>query len=211
MVGTGPPGVKARKVTARVSESMRVALFGGSFNPPHMGHLLAAAYVRAVAEVDALWLMPAHRHPFNKALAPWDDRLALCRALASHLTGVEVTEVERDVPGDGRTIDTIDHLRRLHPEHEWRLVVGTDILTESHKWKEFDRLVTLAPLLVLARGGYETHPALPAGSAWLGEVPMPRVSSTEVRERLRTGRDASALVAARVLDEVRARGLYRDP
>src|SRR5690606_26062867 len=110
----------------------------------------------------------------------WDDRVALCRAVASLLEGVEVTEVEAEVPGEGRTIDTVEHLLRTRPGVSFRLVVGTDILHETDQWKAFDRLVTLAPLVVLGRSGYERTPALPPGSLWLGDVPLPRVSSTEV-------------------------------
>lgn len=188
---------------------MHVALFGGSFNPPHVGHLLSAAYVRAVTGVDAVWLMPAFRHAFRKELAPWEDRLRMCRAMASVLTQVEVTEVEADVPGDGRTLDTLEHLRALHPGFTFRLVIGTDILAETDQWKAFDRVVELAPPFILGRSGHPKPATLPAGTTWLGEVPMPEVSSTEVRARLAAGADASALVPSQVLEVIRERGLYR--
>lgn len=192
---------------------MHIALFGGSFNPPHVGHLLAATYVRAVAGVDAVWLMPAHRHPFGKTLAPFEDRVAMCESLAAALHGVEVTRVEEEVPGEGRTITTVEHLLRRHPDHRFSLVVGTDILHESHKWFAFERLVALAPLIVLGRTGFVAPPLpLPealANARLLFEVPMPQVSSTDVRARLAKGEDASLLVPASVLAEIARRGLYR--
>lgn len=187
---------------------MKVALFGGSFNPPHVGHLLSAAYVRAVTGVDAVWLMPAHRHAFNKPLAPWHHRLRMCRALASLLTGVEVTEVEALIPGDGRTIDTVAYLRRTYPQHSFQIVIGTDILAETDQWKAFDRLVEMAPPLILGRTGYDKPDALPAGTTWIGQVSMPEVSSSEVRRLLEIGGDASAFVPSVVLDVVRQTGLY---
>jgi nicotinate-nucleotide adenylyltransferase len=194
---------------------MRVALFGGSFNPPHVGHLLAATYVRAVAPVDAVWLMPAHRHPFGKQLAPFEDRVALCRAMAGLVAGLEVTEVEAEVPGDGRTIRTVEHLQNRHPGHAFSLIVGSDILHESHKWFEFERLVSLAPLIVLARTGHAPPPRPTQGplasSTFLWDVAMPEVSSTEVRARLARGDDASHLVAGPVLTEIARRGLYASP
>lgn len=188
---------------------MQIALFGGSFNPPHVGHLLSAAYVRAVAGVDAVWLMPAHRHAFNKPLAAWEHRLRMCRAMASLLTGVDVTEVEALIPGDGRTIDTVEYLQRKYPQHAFRLVIGTDILAETDQWKAFERLVELAPPFILGRSGYDKPDALPAGTTWLGHVPMPEVSSSEVRSRLKSGGDASSLVPSVVLDVVREVGLYK--
>jgi len=187
---------------------MHVALFGGSFNPPHVGHLLGAALVRAVAGADRVWLMPAWKHRFGKELAPFDDRLALCEALAPLVSGLEATAVERDLPGDGRTLPVVEHLVARHPQHRFSLVVGTDILSEAPRWYRFDRLVQLAPLVVLRRSGAPAVPA-PAGATTLGDVPIPAVSSTDVRARLARGGDVSHLVPAPVLAEIRARGLYR--
>lgn len=191
---------------------MRVALFGGSFNPPHVGHLLAAAYVRAVAQVDQVWLMPAFRHPFGKALAPFEDRVALCEAMGRLVDGLAVTRVEAELPDDGRTLHTLERLRERFPEHQFRLVVGADILHESHKWFAFERIVALAPLIVLGRTGYQPPDALPQGplasGTFLWDVPMPQVSSTDVRGRLARGEDASHVVPGVVLEEIRRRGLY---
>jgi nicotinate-nucleotide adenylyltransferase len=194
-------------------DGRRIALFGGSFNPPHVGHLLAAAYVRAVGGVDAVWLMPAHRHPFGKKLVPFDDRVALCEALASHFTEVEVTRVEEEVPGEGRTIHTVEHLRQRYPNTRFALIVGTDILSETHKWFEFDRLVTLVDLIVLGRSGHkvEVRPTTGplAGATYLWDVPMPEVSSTEVRARLLANRPVDHLVPASVLKLIHERKLYQ--
>ncbi len=190
---------------------MRVALFGGSFNPPHVGHLLAATYVRAVAGVDEVWLMPAHRHPFGKALAPFADRVALCQAMAALVAGVRVTRVEEEVQGEGRTIHTVEQLRATWPQHAFRLVVGADILPESQRWLAFDRLVELCPLIVLARAGHpmpERAPPSLGAALYLPEVRLPEVSSTQVRARLAGGADATPLVPAGVLEEIRRRHLY---
>lgn len=193
---------------------MQVALFGGSFHPPHVGHLLAATYVRAVAGVDAVWLMPASRHPFGKELAPFDARVALCEALASLVAGVAVSRAEAEVEGDGRTLHTVRHLAAKHPEHRFSLVVGSDILRETHKWYRFEELVALAPLVVLARSGHPIPPDAAAtpglrGAKVLSEVVLPEVSSTEVRARLARGDDVGDLVPAPVLRAIEERGLYR--
>lgn len=187
---------------------MRIALFGGSFNPPHVGHLLGALYVRAVADVDAVWLMPAFRHPFGKVLASFDDRVALCESLAALVDGVEVTRIEEDVESDGRTIHTVEHLKRCFPQHSFRLVIGTDILHEAHRWYEFDRLVQLAPLLVLGRSGHHAPADRFTNATFVDAVPMPEVSSTEVRRRLASGEDVSGLVPRPVIEIIEQRGLY---
>ncbi len=190
---------------------MRVALFGGSFNPPHVGHLLAATYARAVAGVEALWLMPAWRHPFGKPLAPFGDRVALCEAMAGLVADASVSRVEEELGGEGRTIHAVQRLRTRYPEHAFRLVVGADILAESPRWTAFEELVELSPLIVVGRAGHPMPEEPPPGLGtplYLAQVRMPAVSSTEVRRRLAAGEDATALVPAVVLEEIRRRHLY---
>lgn len=189
---------------------MRVALFGGSFNPPHVGHLLGALYIRAVTEVDAVWLMPAYHHPFGKKLAPFADRVAMCEEIAGMVDGLSVTRVESEVEGDGRTIRTVEHLVRRYPEHSFRLVIGTDILHEAHRWYDFERLIKLAPLYVLGRSGHLDMPKKTWENAvFLHEVPIPEVSSTHVRQRLEAGEDVSAWVPRKVLEHIEKHRLYR--
>ena len=84
---------------------MRVAIFGGSFNPPHLAHQMAALYVLETAAVDELWLVPAFRHPFGKALAPFADRLEMCELAAAALgTRVKVSAIERESGVESRTL-----------------------------------------------------------------------------------------------------------
>lgn len=179
---------------------MKIALFGGSFNPPHIGHLLVASYIQATADVDRVWLMPAYSHPFGKELAPFVHRVEMCNQLASHFArGVVTTSVESEVKS-GRTVDTLEYLRAKQPHDTFRLVIGTDILDEAEKWKAFDRVKELAPLLVVGRGDHP-HPDASGPT-------MPAVSSTEVRRRLATGEDVSKLVPRTVLAYIHAHGLF---
>lgn len=180
-----------------------IALFGGSFNPPHVGHLLVTAYVLATQEVDEVWLMPAHRHAFGKELAPFHHRVEMCALLAATFArGVRTTTVEAEVPGAGYTVDTLRYLVERHPDHRFRLVIGTDILDETHAWKDFEQVERLAPPLVVARSG---HPH-PLGA---GLPEMPEVSSTRIRKGLVAGEDVSAWVPREVLAYVERAGLYR--
>jgi nicotinate-nucleotide adenylyltransferase len=181
-----------------------IALLGGSFNPPHVGHLMAAWYVLATEPVAEVWLLPAFRHPFGKALAPFADRVRMCQLAAETVRGLRVCDAEaelRDDPLVGRTARTLEHLRRKHPDLRFALVVGTDILPETAGWHRWDRVQELARVVVVGRQGHE------AGAA--GRPLLPAVSSTEVRERLARGEDVSRLVPRKVLDYVRERGLYR--
>ncbi len=180
---------------------MQVALLGGSFNPPHVGHLLAAQYVHATQGVDEVWLMPTFRHPFGKVTAPFEHRVRMCERLCQETSGwLKTSEVEREVGKDGRTVDTLDFLQARHPGLRFTLIIGSDILKDLPYWKEFDRIQRMARVLVLQRAG---HPAAEA----IGP-PLALVSSTEIRERLARGELPADLVPASVLTYAREHQLY---
>ena len=178
-----------------------VALFGGSFNPPHIAHQMVCLYVLETQSVDALWMVPTYAHPFAKVLAPFDDRVAMCELAAAPLGDrVTVSNIERDLDGDAsRTLDTIEALQERHPGTSFRLVVGSDVLAETAKWHRWDEVARLAPPIVVGRAGHDP-----------GDGPaLPEVSSSEVRVRIARGEDAVPLVSRAVMDYVARRGLYR--
>jgi nicotinate-nucleotide adenylyltransferase len=181
-----------------------VALLGGSFNPPHVAHLMAAYWVLATQRVAEAWLLPTWRHPFGKQLAPWEDRVRMCELAAAALRGLHVCPAEAELADDplvGKTARTLEHLRAKHPALGFALVVGSDVLPETAKWYRWDRVQELARIVVVGRQGHpegaERRPLLPP------------VSSTEIRARIGRGEDVSALVPRRVREYIAERGLYR--
>jgi nicotinate-nucleotide adenylyltransferase len=176
-----------------------IALFGGSFDPPHVGHLLAAAYVLATEPVDELWLVPVFAHPFAKPLTgSYEHRVLLCEKLAQELPRTKVSRAEEE-SGETRTVDLLEWLHRTFPQHRWSLVLGTDLDAETAQWKRFDRIQQLARIVMVERGGHMAR----------GGVVIPEVSSTEVRTRLKQAADVSRLVPRAVLQAIRDAGTYR--
>lgn len=197
----------------------RVAIFGGSFNPPHVAHVLAVTYALSVAPIDEVLVVPVYRHPFAKELAPFEHRLAMCRLAVGWLPRVFVSEVERDLGGESLTLRTLEHLAAAHPDWAMRLLIGADVLSDLPRWHRFDRIEALAPPIVLGRTGFAAPPALrhegavvcdgPRSSA--SDVLLPQVSSTDIRRALAAG-DLDAVrqrVPRIVLDYAVAHGLYR--
>ncbi len=177
-----------------------IALFGGSFDPPHVGHLLAAAYVLATEPVDELWFVPVLQHPFAKPLAaPYDHRVLLCALVAAQLPRARVSRAEEE-SGQTRTVDLLEWLQRKHPQNRWALVLGSDLDAERAQWKRFDRIEQLARIIPVRRAGYGEQ---------RDEVTLPAVSSTQVRALLQSGGDASRLVPRAVLEAIRDAGTYR--
>ncbi len=181
----------------------RVAILGGSFNPPHVAHLMAAYWTLATQDVREVWLLPSWRHPFGKALAPFEDRVAMCELAARALRGVSVCTAERELAHDplvGKTARTLEHLVERHPTHDFALVIGADILPDTPKWWRWDRVQELARIVVVGREGYPPVPGAPS---------LPAVSSTEVRARIARGEDVSGLVPRKVREYIDEKGLYR--
>lgn len=190
--------------------SRTIAIFGGSFNPPHVAHQMVALFVVETQPVDELWFVPTWKHPFAKQLAEYDDRIAMCERVAAALGGrVRVSRIEEEVaraPGfvASRTLDTVAALIAKHPGDGFRLVVGADILGETDKWYRWDDLVRLAPPIVIGRSGYPAPPEVVVTG-----LDMPEVSSTEVRSRLARGESALPLVPRSVMGYIAGRRLYQ--
>jgi nicotinate-nucleotide adenylyltransferase len=180
----------------------RVAIFGGSFNPPHVAHQLVALYVLETAPVDALWLVPAFQHAMGKPLAPFEDRLRMTELAAAALgPRVRVSDVERVIGGESRTIRTLSHLRQANPGHVFSLVIGADLLPEIPSWLGGDELRRTVPFIVVGRGGVAAEAA--------SGLEMPPVSSSDVRRRLAAGESVDGLVPRAVVEYIAQHGLYR--
>ncbi len=181
----------------------RVAILGGSFNPPHVAHLMAAYWTLATQDVREVWLLPSFRHPFGKDLAPFDDRVRMCELAARGVRGVAVCTAERELADDplvGKTARTLEHLAAKHPDTDFVLVLGADILPDTPKWYRWDRVKELARVLVVGREGFPAVPGAPT---------LPAISSTEIRARIARGEDVSGLVPRQVRELIEERGLYR--
>jgi nicotinate-nucleotide adenylyltransferase len=186
---------------------MTTAVFGGSFDPPHVAHLLAVAYALGVGGFERVVVAPVYEHAFEKPLTDFEDRVELCRACFAELPRVEVTRLEAELPRPNYTVRLLERLRADRPAEPLRLVIGSDVLPETARWHDFERVSELAPPFVLTRRGFERPE--------LGPALLPEVSSTRVRELLGRPGDAEAerelawLVPKRVRDRIVERGLYR--
>ena len=170
---------------------MRVAFYGGSFDPPHVGHAMVAGWLRWTDLADEVWLVPARAHPFGKRSRPFALRLALCEALAEGVgPWVRTSDVEGHLDAPSYTLDTLETLAARHPEHTFRVVIGADNLSQLSEWKDWDRIEAGYDPIVVGRDGYPVPP---------GSVVFPRISSTAIRARLAKGERVDHLVPATVL------------
>ncbi len=201
---------------------MRIAVLGGAFDPIHNGHLAILSTVLSQGFADEVYVILSRQHPPHKApaVAPAEDRLAMCEVALDPVPHTRILTFETDNRTQGYTLETLAHLRQvLSPEAELSLVVGTDNFLMLHTWHNPRGVLALARLLVIGRDGqtpdvcqayFESH-FFPDWTAHVDWVSMPPVetSSTALRQAIRAGESVSAWLPPAVAAYIDTMGLYR--
>jgi nicotinate-nucleotide adenylyltransferase len=193
---------------------VRIGILGGTFDPPHVGHLLLASDAREALALDRLIFVPANTQPFkadSPAVASAQDRLEMVRLAVADDAFYSVADTEISRKGLSYTVDTLEHLANRNPGAQLFLLLGEDTLAGFEKWKNPDRICEIATLAVMVRAGSAT-PSPQAGRPGVTTVSTRRVdvSSTEIRQRLRAGKSIKGFVPEGVERFIDARGLYRE-
>ena len=189
---------------------LRIGLFGGTFDPPHLGHLVTAINVRHALSLDLVILMVAN-DPWQKsgarAVSPAADRLAMVQAAVEGVDGLEAGDDEILRGGPSYTADTLKALAVKHPGARFFTIVGDDAASGFASWERATDVATMSTLVVVDRPGVQV--ALPSEFAWIRvESPRLEVSSTDLRSRFVDGRPLDYLVTEPVLRVIAERGLY---
>jgi nicotinate-nucleotide adenylyltransferase len=189
---------------------VRIGLLGGSFDPPHIGHLLAASDAYEGLRLDRLVFIPAAVQPLkiDRAAARAEQRLAMTRMLMDSDPRFDVDSIEIDRGGLSYTVETLTALRSRWPSAELFWLVGADIVPSFAQWREPERIVELAAVVVLQRAGETSGIGTPAGMQCLATRRID-VSSTEIRQRVREGKSVRGFVPDAVAEYIAAERLYR--
>jgi len=189
---------------------VRIGLLGGSFDPPHVGHLLAASDAYEALQLDRLLFIPAAVQPLkiDRTTARGEQRLAMTKMLAGTDPRFDVDPIEIDRGGLSYTVDTLAALRVRWPSAELFWLVGADIVPSFAQWREPARIVELATVVVLRRSGDGDGANLPAGLRCLATRRID-VSSTEIRQRVKEGKSVRGFVPDAVAEFIAAERLYR--
>jgi nicotinate-nucleotide adenylyltransferase len=191
----------------------RIGLFGGTFDPPHVGHLVTAVNVRHALDLDVVIMMVANvpwQKEGSRAITPAADRLAMVEAAVRDVTGLVPGREEIDLGGPSFTADTLAALAARHPDAEFFTVIGDDAAAGLHTWTRWQEVVERSRLVVVDRPGEPV--VLDDAIDWIRvEVPRLEVSSTDLRARFTDGRPLDYLVTQPVLDVIRTRGLFGVP
>jgi len=195
---------------------VRLGILGGTFDPIHVGHLVAAVNARHSVGLDRVLLVVANE-PWQKvgsrAVTPALDRLALVEAAVASCEGLEASALEVERGGVSYTVDTVDELRGEHPEAELFLLVGADVVGGLDTWERVERVREAVTLVVVNRPGAATVQVGGDGplTGWRAvtiEIPALEISSTDLRDRAATGRPLDFLIPTEAIRVIRERGLY---
>ena len=195
----------------RSAGGRRIGVFGGTFDPPHIGHMVAAVDAQRELDLDVVLLVVANV-PWQKVesrrISPAEDRLALVHAAVEDAPFLQVSDVEIRRGGSSYTADTLAELRRSEPDAELFVILGNDAAAGFATWERYEEVAEAATLVVVDRPGTPT-PVDPR-FAWVRvDIPELEISSTELRERVAAGRSIRYLTPAGVASAIADRGLYR--
>lgn len=199
----------------------KIAMFGGSFNPPHLGHFELAETVIDRLNLDLLLLVPVFipPHKTGEYMAAPEHRLNMCRIFERYNPKIKTSDIEISRGGSSYTVDTLQRLKALYPDTKLYLIVGADMYMTLQSWKNPEEICSLAAICTVSRNGDDVE-MLKNHSRFLKRFNcesviisdrVMSVSSTQVRNGVKSGNQADSLVLPEVWDYIRNHGLYNNP
>jgi len=189
---------------------MNITLFGGSFNPPHLGHqiVLDQAF-QLIPNLDQIWLLPDYQHSFskNKFFIPVSHRLKLAKLLTSDKIKLQTCVIDHKM--SGQTIDHIRYLKTTYPQHKFSFLLGSDNLTDFHLWDDYQLLPKLIPFYVYPRAGYDFKPLYPNITPLINKNQViTNISSTMIRNRLKNNLKIDYLLPPKISNYLKQNSLF---
>jgi len=200
---------------------VRIGIFGGSFNPIHLGHTALAAYICEQGLVDEVWLMVSPQNPLKQDLTLLDEneRLAMAQLAVAPYPMLRACNFEFTLPRPSYTYHTLQALRTAYPEHEFSLIIGEDNWQCFHRWYRGDDIVRETPIIVYPRSSENSEHSESTKElstfnfqlSILEDPPLLPYSSTEIRHRIATGQDASHMLHPDIAKYITEKHHYTQP
>jgi nicotinate-nucleotide adenylyltransferase len=184
----------------------RIGILGGTFDPPHQGHLLMAEFVRNDLQLDEVWFIPSHVPPHKQgAEVSAEERLKMVENAIESNPYFKASNVELTRKGTSYTVDTMSHLVNQYPDNEFYFIIGADMVEHLPKWYKIDELMKLVQFVGVKRPGYKWSPEIPVQFV---EIPLIDISSSKIRERLLSGHSVRYLVPDAVYHFIKEHKIY---
>lgn len=188
---------------------MKIALYFGSFNPVHVGHLIIANHVLNETDVERLWFVVSPHNPLKQENGLLNEyhRLHLVQTAIGDDLRMKASDIEFHLPRPSYTIDTLTYLKEKYPEHEFRIVMGSDSFSNIKKWKNYELLLRDYKILIYQRPGFIVQAPENADTLIL-QAPLLEISATRLREMVQKGKSIRYMVPDKVREEIEAGGYY---
>jgi len=187
-----------------------IGLYFGSFNPIHNGHIAIANYLLDTTEMDEVWFVVSPQSPFKQedSLLDDDHRLALILLAIENNKRLRACNIEFTMPKPSYTINTLEALHKKYPLTNFALIMGADNLETFHKWKNFEEIINHHCIYVYPRSHADKGNAGKHPSVIMIDAPLLEISSTTIREYIRSGKDAGPFLPEKVLEYINKKGFY---
>lgn len=186
---------------------MRIGLFGGAFDPPHLGHLMVARILVQQKIVDEVWFVPVKQHPFGKKVEVNGHREVMLKLMIDGESNLKIERFELEHQEKSYSLHTLRSLSEQFPQYSFSWIIGTDNLADFHRWYQYEELLRVFSVIVYPRQGYDFVPMYDGMKA-VKNMPEVDVSSTQVRELLKQGKGVTGLVHPAVAQYIQEQGLY---
>lgn len=192
----------------RIAYFMRIGILGGSFDPPHFGHILVARQVKEIMKLNEVWLMPYFAHNWDSTVSSASHRFAMTKLVEEK--GIIVSDEEIKIEKKSYTIDTIRRLKSKY-SHTFFWIIGSDVLKDFEKWKDYKNLTKEIEFFVFPRDGFSTPSKLPEGFTLVSsnELVTSNISSSIIRSRIMKKLSVNRLVSDKVMSYIQKHKLYK--
>lgn len=194
-------GGSLTSVLPRVDTHKKIGIFGGSFNPPHLGHAIMTLSVLMTEEIDEIWVLPCANHSEKKNLESFKERMKMCEQTFGHIRGVKVLPAEKFLPEPSFTLNTLRAIKALRPKADLHFIIGTDLVEDIPQWENSEGLTDYAKFLIVPRQGYPlVEPPKELGEPLVVNLSfdLPALSSTLVNRLTSRGASVKGFVAKEV-------------
>lgn len=181
-----------------------IGIFGGSFNPIHIGHLALANYLCEYGDLDEVWFMVSPQNPFKRDSKLWDDelRLELAHLAVEGYPKFKVCDIEFHLPRPSYTINTLNSLKEQYPDKDFTLIIGADNWSMFPRWRSADEIISQYKVLIYPRPGFTINAEELPSTIRLVNTPQLEVSSTFIRESLEAGKDVRYFLHPKVWERI---------
>ncbi|TMI88385.1 MAG: nicotinate-nucleotide adenylyltransferase [Bacteroidetes bacterium] len=189
---------------------MNIALYFGSFNPIHIGHLIIANHVLNETSINKIWFIVSPQNPFkeSKTLLNEFDRLHLVRLATQDDNRIKCSDIEFNLPKPSYTTNTLTFLSEKYPEHQFSIIIGSDSYQNLDKWKNYETIINNYPVYVYKREGHEIKKTFEKEPVILN-APLIEISASQIREHIRSAKSIRYLVPEIVREEIESRKFYK--